>query len=537
MQQVIRQIRQYAPNDTDDNGNTRSSGILGETSPGSSLGIDRNDDDSELLNAGGTGTAADTSAMTDDLYGMGTDDETGSGDYPDRSYSDAGATGLTADSYVAGSGLSDVSDIDDDDMIGDDDETGTDLISTGVIGSGPTGTVSGTSDLDDDLGTTGSVNDLDIDPDLAQSTQTQPSTGGKSNGKTALVTGASSGIGRELANLFAKDGYNLVLVSRSDDSLQQIAQDYEQQFGIQASVISQDLADPSAPDVIYAETQQQGIQVDVLVNNAGIGEYGKFATESDLEKELDLIQINSVSLVHLTKLYLKDMVARNEGKVLLLGSVASVIPHPMMAVYGATKAFNYSFGEALYNELKDTNITVTVMMPPPTDTDFFNKAGASHTVAQEVAHSMSPADVAKIGYEALMAGKDKVATGLSAKFQVMSGYLLPDTVNTQNLRKLMKDRNEAKEEKKQFTTIALAVGAAVLGGLWLLSRNRTNPVVKAYDKAKYRYKTASAKQTAKNLLHGNGLTSNPLATAVDKAVDTVKDSYDQTKAAVEKVIA
>ncbi len=359
------------------------------------------------------------------------------------------------------------------------------------------------------------------------------------SGKTALVTGASSGIGRELATLFAKDGYNLVLVSRSADSLQQIAREYEQEFGIRATVISRDLADPKAPEEIYAETRQQGIQVDVLVNDAGIGEYGMFADESSLEKELAVIQINSVALVHLTKLYLKDMVTRNEGKLLLLGSVASVVPHPKMAVYGATKAFNYSFGEALRNELKDTNITVTVMMPPPTDTDFFNKAGASHTVAQEVAHAMPAAEVAKMGYDALMAGKDKIATGLMAKMQVASGFLLPDALNTQNIRNLMKDRTEAKEAaKKQTTTVALVVGAALLGGWWLLSRKRSNGVAGAVDKAADLYKVGAAKRAVKHLADGSTVGGSPFSsTPVDTAVDLGKKTYKNAKNVLEDVLA
>ncbi|MBC3787503.1 SDR family NAD(P)-dependent oxidoreductase [Spirosoma utsteinense] len=335
--------------------------------------------------------------------------------------------------------------------------------------------------------TVGSIDNVGLPINPPQAVSSPGSAGKQSNGKTALITGASSGIGRELANVFAGEGYNLILVSRSEDSLQQIAQDYEEQFGVQATVISRDLADQSAPEEIFAETQSQGLQVDVLVNNAGMGEYGLFATESNLEKELDLIQINSVSLVHLTKLYLKDMIARNEGKILLLGSVASVIPHPMMAIYGATKAFNYSFGEALRNELKDTNITVTVLMPPPTDNDFFNKAGASHTVAQELAHSMTPAEVAKAGYDALIAGKDKIAPGFSAKLQVASGFILPDAVNAQNIRNLMKDYNEVKQEKKKTLTVAVAVGAVLLGGWWILTRSQntgTNGAVAAYNKVR-----------------------------------------------------
>lgn len=425
--------------------------------------------------------------------------------------------------------------------------TGTagDIGSIGTVGDTPGTNEPMNTDEGNTDNTDGSLSDDDgvlfITEDILVTTgfpsPVTSSRGRNSNGKTALITGASSGIGRELANLFAQDGYDLVLVARSEDSLLEIADEYEQQFGIQATVISRDLADPSAPDEIYAETLLQGIQVDVLVNNAGIGEYGRFATESDLEKELDLIQINSVSLVHLTKLFVKDMVARNEGKILLLGSVASVMPHPMMAIYGATKAFNYSFGESLRNELKDTNIAVTVLMPPPTDTDFFNKAGASHTVAQHQAHSMTPAEVAKAGYEALMADKDKVAPGLSAKLQIASGFLLPDSVNAQNIRNLMKDRNEVAQDKKMTLTMAVAVGAALLGGWWLLSRSRTNGAVDAYEKAKVKTKAGLAKRSAKKAL-SNGLgSSSPLESAADSVRGVIYETKNAAERVVDKVLA
>ena len=199
----------------------------------------------------------------------------------------------------------------------------------------------------------------------------------QNNGKTALITGASSGIGRELTRLFAKDGYNLVLVGRDSDALQLYSNNLQNQYGTQVTLIQKDLANPAAPDEIYAETSGQGLHIDVLVNDAGFGEYGMFATETDLQKELGVVQVNAVALVHLTKLYLKDMVSRNEGKILMLGSEASVSPNPMMAVYGATKAFIKSFSEAIRNELNDTNITVTVLMPGATNTNFFKVAGAT----------------------------------------------------------------------------------------------------------------------------------------------------------------
>ncbi|WP_266368899.1 SDR family NAD(P)-dependent oxidoreductase [Tellurirhabdus rosea] len=350
-------------------------------------------------------------------------------------------------------------------------------------------------------------------------------------GKTALVTGASSGIGRELANLFAKDGYNLVLVARSGDTLQQVAEEFERQYGIETTVISKDLTQPNAADEIYEQTSAQGLQVDVLVNNAGVGEYGMFANESDLQKELAIIQLNVKSLVHLTKLYLRDMMPRNEGKILMLGSIASVMPNPMMAVYAATKAFVYSFSEALHNELKDTDITVTVLMPPATDTDFFNKAGATHTVAQEQARSMNPADVAQAGYDALMSGKDKVAAGLKTKVMAAASHFMPDQMVTQNARNLMKSQEEANEENKTSTLVlALGVTALVIGGILLASSGRRNGRFRninlngnGWNAGRFNRKTRSVTDSVEN--------------AVDSVVDSLKGSYYNAKAAVEDALA
>ena len=233
----------------------------------------------------------------------------------------------------------------------------------------------------------------------------------KTNGQTALITGASSGIGYELTKLFAQDGYNLVLVSRNTDRLNEIATEFQRQYGLEkVTVVGADLAQPETPQRVYDEVQGQGITVNVLVNDAGFGEYGLFATETDLQKELAMIQTNVTALVHLTKLFLKDMTTRNEGKVLMLASVVSVLPNPLMAVYGATKAFILSFSEALRNELNNTKITVTALLPGATNTDFFNRAGSVGTRAHEQAMKTDAAGVARDGYEALMSGKDKVVS-------------------------------------------------------------------------------------------------------------------------------
>ncbi len=344
------------------------------------------------------------------------------------------------------------------------------------------------------------------------------------NGKTVLITGASSGIGRELTRLFAKDGYDLVLIGRNEEMLQQHAYNVKNQYGTTATIINKDLSDPNAPEEIYAETTGKGIQVDVLVNDAGFGEYGQFATETDLQKELAVVQVNAVALMHLTKLYLKDMVARNDGKILMLGSEVSVFPNPMMAVYGATKAFIKSFSEGIRNELKDTNITVTVLMPGATNTNFFNAAGAAHIKGADPQKTADPAAVAREGYDALMAGKDHVVAGWMNKARVALAHVLPDPLLAAGVRRDMTPKEEAdQQQQKQLIAIAVTVGV-VLGGLWLLSRNRSSLVpISPYDKVRYKYKAYKAKKSAEH--------------AVSSVGDTIKGAYQNVKATAESALA
>ncbi|MBO0929537.1 SDR family NAD(P)-dependent oxidoreductase [Fibrella aquatilis] len=346
----------------------------------------------------------------------------------------------------------------------------------------------------------------------------------ENNGKTALITGASSGIGRELTRLFAKDGYNLVLVGRDEDGLKQLAESFHNQYGTDTTIISKDLSDPKAPDEIYAETA--GKQINVLVNDAGFGEYGMFATETDLQRELDMVQVNAVALVHLTKLYLKDMVARNEGKILMLGSEVSVFPNPLMAVYGATKAFIKSFSEAIRNELKDTDVTVTVLMPGATNTNFFKTAGAENVKGADPNKTADPAAVAKEGYEAMMSGKDHVVAGWMNKARVAMAHILPDPLLAAGVRSDMTPKEEAEENQKQTIAVALAVGIGVVGGLWLLSRQRNNFGISNYDKAKYYYKGKKAQYKAKSIY----------SDLVDTVADTVKSAYNGAKGKVEEVV-
>jgi len=255
------------------------------------------------------------------------------------------------------------------------------------------------------------------------------------NNKFALVTGATSGIGYELAKQFAQNGYNLIIVARPSDHLEQTAQELSTQFGVQVKPIAKDLFTDGAAQQLYDEVKATGITVNVLVNDAGQGVFGKFH-EEDLERQIKIIHLNVVSLTTLTYLFLQDMVARNEGKILQLASVVSILPAPLQAVYCGTKAYVLNFTEAIINELKDTNVTLTALQPGVTDTDFFNKAGAQDSpLAKDKASMSSPADVAKDGYEALMKSEEKIVSGFKNKAQIAMSHVTPDSVLAEMLRK------------------------------------------------------------------------------------------------------
>ena len=245
------------------------------------------------------------------------------------------------------------------------------------------------------------------------------------NNRYALVTGATSGIGYELAKLFAGDGYNLVIVARDENELRQKAQEFSAS-NVDVVHIAKDLFQPKAAFELYEEVRNRKLTVDVLVNDAGQGQFGLFV-EQDIHRLLDIIQLNVKSLTVLTHLFLKEMVARNEGKILQLASIASQLPGPWQAVYHATKAYVLSFSEALVQELKDSAVTVTALQPGATDTDFFNKADMNESKIVQETTLADPADVAKDGYDALMSGDDKVISGLKNKAMIGMANIMPDT--------------------------------------------------------------------------------------------------------------
>ena len=228
--------------------------------------------------------------------------------------------------------------------------------------------------------------------------------------KTALITGASSGIGRELAHIHAATGGNLVLVARSTQKLNELKIELESKYEIIAAVITNDLTAPNAARELYDEVKSLHIEVDYLINNAGFGGIGKFI-ERKLEEDVSMIQLNVVALTQLTHLFSKDFVKRASGKVLNVSSTASLIPGPLQATYYATKAFVTSFSNALSEELRGTGVTVTNLMPGATDTDFGKVSGMDKTKLFDA--PVSALQVAQDGYDAMLSGEIDIISGLT----------------------------------------------------------------------------------------------------------------------------
>ncbi|WP_396611497.1 SDR family NAD(P)-dependent oxidoreductase [Haloferax sp. S1W] len=225
----------------------------------------------------------------------------------------------------------------------------------------------------------------------------------------ALVTGASGGIGRELAELLAADGHDLVVVARSEADLRELAADVNDAYGTAVVVLVKDLSERAAPREIFEALRERDIEVDVLVNNAGFATYGPFV-DVDHEREVDEIEVNVTALTQLTKLFLPGMLDRESGKILNLGSTASFQPGPLMAVYYATKAYVLSFSEALAEECRETGVTVTALCPGPTDTGFQSRADMENSRLLE-GGVMDAREVAKAGIRGMNRGKVVVVPG------------------------------------------------------------------------------------------------------------------------------
>ncbi|MDO9399518.1 MAG: SDR family oxidoreductase [bacterium] len=260
----------------------------------------------------------------------------------------------------------------------------------------------------------------------------------KNNKKTALITGASSGIGCELSKLFARDGYNLVLVARNKQRLEQVADELREKFGISTKVVPKDLSVTTSPKEIFDELQQESIQIDILVNNAGFGVYGVFS-ETDITKDLQMIQVNLVSLTHLTKLFLPGMLKQGYGRILNVGSIGSFVPGPLNAVYCATKAYVLSFSEGIAEEIEGSGISVTVLCPGATRTEFHKRAQMEGINLLKFG-VMDAQTVAKIGYRALMKGNKRVVIpGAYNRIQMFLTRFMPRKILAKTVRYQMSE--------------------------------------------------------------------------------------------------
>jgi len=258
--------------------------------------------------------------------------------------------------------------------------------------------------------------------------------------KVALITGASTGIGKELAHIHAEKGGDLIIIARSKDKLESLKTDLEEKHGTEVMVIAKDLGSIEAPNEIYREIIAAEIQVDYLINNAGFGALGKFH-DLDYDRQISMINLNVTSLTALTRLFLPDFVKRNKGKILNTSSTASFMPGPLQAVYFATKAYVTFFSNALSEELHDTNITVTNLMPGATESEFGATSGMDKT--QMFTKTASARSVAEDGYNAMLKGKIDVVSGLTGAQKMMMA-MIPFTPKKMLLKQIRK-MQEVKE--------------------------------------------------------------------------------------------
>lgn len=263
----------------------------------------------------------------------------------------------------------------------------------------------------------------------------------------ALVTGGTSGIGYELAKLCAADGYNLILVARSNERLEEVSEEFRK-LGVDVIGLDKDLFELNAPQEIYNDLKARGIQVEILINNAGQGQRGRFS-EVELERHLAIIQLNVISLVSLTKLFLTDMMQRNDGRILNLASVVSKTPAPEFSIYAATKAFVLSFSEALAQELSESPITVTALLPGRTDTAFFAQANMEDSKEYQEHTLADPAKVAQDGFDAMMSGESRFISGAQNKMMVSMMNTMPDSANAEKMQKNMQPTDKSGSERRQ----------------------------------------------------------------------------------------
>lgn len=258
----------------------------------------------------------------------------------------------------------------------------------------------------------------------------------KLRGKTALVTGASSGLGEAFAHDLARRGANLILVARREEKLRVVADELRSRYGVRAASIRQDLSEHDAPQHLFAQLQAEGVVVDVLVNNAGFGLYGTFL-ELPWERERNMLELDVLTLVQLTKLFAAEMVKRDEGYILHVASVGAYQPSPLYATYSAAKSFVLNFGEALNFELRYTNVRSSVVSPGITATEFLTVSGQRPTLYQRLV-MMKSADVARIGVNAMLQNRPSVVPGRLNALSVWSNRLMPRRLSARVSERLMR---------------------------------------------------------------------------------------------------
>jgi uncharacterized protein len=252
---------------------------------------------------------------------------------------------------------------------------------------------------------------------------------------TALITGASNGIGLELAKIHASKGGNLVLVARNKSKLEELKTELENQYKVKVYVIGKDLSTLNSAKEVYDETTEQNIQIDYLINNAGFGDFGMFY-ETDWNKELQIINLNITTLTHLTKLYVQDMVKRKSGKIMNVASTAAFQSGPTMAVYYATKAYVLSFSEAVDNEVRDKGITITTLCPGATESGFQTAAAMEESALVKGKKLPSAKEVAEYGYASMMKGKTVAIHGLMNWIMANSVRFTPRALVVKLTRKM-----------------------------------------------------------------------------------------------------
>ncbi len=257
--------------------------------------------------------------------------------------------------------------------------------------------------------------------------------------RTALITGASSGLGEKFAEIFAKDGYNLVLVARNTYKLNQQKRFLEKKYGVKVKIFIQDLSQQNSAKKVFDFTQQNGIHIDILVNNAGFGDLSRFDS-CDIQKQVDMINLNITTLVQLTYFYLKPMQDNGYGKIMNIASIAGFASGPLMSVYYASKAFVLHFSEAIATELKDTPVTVTTVCPGPVKTEFFNRAGFKNQKYFNIFSKDCGKKVCEYAYTEMLKGKTVVVPGIINKIGVTACKFAPREITKNVVYMVQKSR-------------------------------------------------------------------------------------------------